>query len=328
MSSGGADGGGDAAAGEVVAEVDHAGIIGAVEGGVGDLVEAYEVDAAVEGCEESEQGVGVGIAVVEASEDDVLKGQSSLLGAFGIVVVGLAAEVVLPEQGDYVFDAESALGGHELVAFGGDGVMEGNGEAAWAFVEESHQSFGQPYGGNSDALGAPGPAPGGGEGGGSAEDVVEIVEGFALSHEDDVGEPAAFGEGVDLVEDVGGGELCHESLPAGHAEVAGHFAAHLGGDAERGALAVGDEDGFDVVTFDSAIEVFDGAVLRLDAFHGGGDADLVALGQSVASFLGEVGHLLDGAHLLLVEPVGQLLSDKLGQSEVEGGLCEFVQAES
>jgi len=120
LSAGGADGGEEAVGGEIVAQACHALGTDAVEGCVGDVVEAYQIDAAVQVFEKVEEGVGMAQRVVDAVEDDIFKREASLVRRRG--VDGAApAEVVLPQQSHHVADAEGALGGHQALPLLGEG---------------------------------------------------------------------------------------------------------------------------------------------------------------------------------------------------------------
>ena len=72
---------------------------------------------------------------------------------------------------------------------------------------------------------------------------VEIIHRLALPHEDDVRQALTLRQGIDLIQDVGCGEVALKALLARLTEEAVHLAAHLTGDAECGAVAIRDEDG-------------------------------------------------------------------------------------
>ena len=320
------DGGEKSTAVEVVAEVLESALVGGAEGGVGDGVETDEIDAAVEGSQQAHEGVGMAVAVVEAVEDDVLEGQAALLGALFVIVVGLAAEVVLAEYADNVFDAESALGGHDLGALGGEGMMEGDGEIAVALVEEAHKAFGQTDTADSDATRTPAVAPLFGQGQGSFQDSIKIVKRFTLPHKHDVRQPIALREGIYLIENVCRAEVCSKSLTARHAELAMHLAAYLTAHTEccttRSLVCsdaivakIRDIDGFDEVSRGGAIEVFNGTITALHLINRGADTNLVLLGYTCSCHLGEIGHLVDGRDMLLVDPPTYLLSNKFGETQ-------------
>src|SRR6185436_2537639 len=86
-------------------------------------------------------------------------------------------------------------------------------------------------------------------------EVLEVVQRLAHSHEDQVGQGTGQGQAlvagdlavddVHLGDDLGGGQVPQQSQRAGHAELAGHRAAHLGGDAERLPVGGGHVDALD-----------------------------------------------------------------------------------
>ena len=328
LSARGAHGCGDAVGIEIVLQAEHGRFVRAVETRVGDGVETDHVDATVEGSEQTHEGAAVFERVVDAAKHDVFERQAALFRAFGVVVGRFAAEIILTQQLDERFDAESAFGRHHRAAFGRVGVVERDGQAAFALVEKAAQALGHAHRGHGYALRTPGVAPRCGEGFGGTEHIVDVVHRFALTHEDDVGEALTFGQRIDLVQDVGRGELCHEALSTGHAELARHFAPHLRRNAEGGALAVGDEHRLDVVPLGGAKEIFDRAVARFDAFHRGGNAQHVGFGQACAGGFREVGHLVERAGVLVVNPTTKLFSHEARQTELDRHGGKFVEGET
>ena len=72
---------------------------------------------------------------------------------------------------------------------------------------------------------------------------VEIIHRLALPHEDNVRQALTLRQGIDLVQDVGGGEMALKALLPRLTEEAVHLTAHLAGDTEGGTIAIWDEDG-------------------------------------------------------------------------------------
>ena len=200
--------------------------------------------------------------------------------------------------------------------------MEADGQVALALVEETLQAGDEAHGGDGDALGTPAKAPVGGEHLSGGEYGVEVVHRLAHAHEDHVGQLVALGDGEELVEDVAGRERAMEALLTGDTEAAPHLASHLAGDAESGAVVLGNEDRLDVVSVEDGEEVFLGAVARDLASHGCIAADTGYLVEACPLDQGEVGHAVDAVDALLVEPVAELLGREAG--ETLGG-AEFLQ---
>jgi len=328
LSARGAHGRGDAVGIEIVLQAQHGRFVCAVETRVGDGVETDHVDATVEGSEQAHEGAAVFERVVDAAKHDVFERQAALFRAFGVVVGRFAAEIILTQQLDERFDAEGAFGRHHRAAFGRIGVVERDGQAAFALVEKAAQALGHAHRGHRDALRTPGVAPSCGERFGGAQHIVDVVHRFALTHEDDVGEALTFGQRIDLIQYIGRGELRHEALSAGHAELARHFAPHLRRNAEGGALAVGNEHRLDVVPLGGAKEIFDCAVARFDAFYRGGNAQDVGFGQTGAGGFREIGHLVERAGVFVVNPTTKLFSHEARQSELDRYGGEFVEGET
>ena len=266
---------------EVVAEPLHLLLAGAVERHIGNLMETDEVDVAVEPFEQPADGLGMGLAVVDAAEDDVFERQSALVG-----------EVVVAQQFHHILDSHTAFGRHQFGALLVEWGVQADGHLAQALVEEAAELVFQSHRTHGDALRAPRPTIGCGENLGGPQHVVEVVHRLALTHEDDVGQFVDLRQTVDLIENVGRREVTLEALLTRLTEEAVHLAPHLARDAERGMTAfLGNEDRLDelrprLLRLSGAYreEIFDGAVfgmLRVDRGHG---AYLISLFQ-----LGPVG---------------------------------------
>ena len=101
---------------EIIAHALHRHFVCAVKTCVGDGVESNHIDATIQGSQEFNQGFGMLYRIVDAFEDDVFKSKSALLCAFCVVLVGLAAEIILTQQLDQVFNAKSTFGRHHRFA--------------------------------------------------------------------------------------------------------------------------------------------------------------------------------------------------------------------
>ena len=193
---------------------------------------------------------------------------------------------------------------------------------ALALIQKALQLALDANGTDRDALGTPLVSPVGRQHVAHPQHVVEVVHRFSLPHEDDVGQRSGFGQRVDLVQDVGCGEVAFPPLFASLTEQAVHLAAHLTRHAQRGALTVRDIDGLHELACSrrgcpvtlNREQVFDRPVLGtlfVDRSHG---TDLVRLAQALAVLLGDIGHLINGLHPLFVQPLSYLLRCKSGHA--------------
>ena len=159
--------------------------------------------------------------------------------------------------------------------------------------------------------------------------MVDIVHRFALSHIDDIGKGNEIAllcalcfawvlrgerEIENLVEYLCGGELPVETESTCHTETAAHLAAHLGGDTQRGPVAIGDIDRFDILVVDLEKE-FLGAVCGLGVCYGGMATDDVLRFERFTPTERDVGHLIKGSGTANIEPFGELLARKLLQAD-------------
>ena len=171
---------------------------------------------------------------------------------------------------------------------------------------------------HGDALRTPGPAVVGCEDLRGPEDVVEIVHRFSLTHEDDIRQLVALWQRVDLIQDISCCEIALKALFTRLTEKTVHLAAHLAGDAECGAVVIWDKDSFyellgirvlrmlRVIRSSHRKEILDGTVFRALAVDGRHSAYLIFLFQFLAVDLRDIGHLVDTADVLLIEPFGYL----------------------
>lgn len=266
-------------------------------------MEADEVDTAGEVAEDAQEFVGMADGVVLPMPADVFKTDTSLV-----------RPVVLLEESDDLRKGVHLLGGHNLAALCGKGIMQGDGEMTVGLVEEALE-VGVPDGGDGDTLGRPCTAPVSCEHLQRAEDIVEVVHGLAFAHIDDIGE---VGEVEYLVENLGSRQVPVEAQSARHAEFTAHLTACLRRDAERGAVGVGDIDGLDVgpslalpAEGGNMKEVLAGAVLG-DGFRYGGMATCgIVLLESVSALQRDIGHLVKGHGTADIQPLGELLTREL-----------------
>ena len=254
----------------------------------------------------------MGDGVVQTAKDDILEREAALVG-----------EVILVQQRHHVGDGHRTLGGHQHRTLLMEGGVEADGHMAFALVEEAAQLALYAHAAHGDTLRTPCPSVGGGKDFRSTEHVVEVVHRFSLSHEHDVGEGVALGKGVDLVEDVTGGEVALKPLATGLAEQASHLASHLRRHTERGTLAIGDIDGLHRLPVAGGEEVFHRTVYRALAVGGGHEAHLITLRQFLTVGFRDIGHLVDRSDSVAVQPTGYLPPCERGHTHLHGDLLQF-----
>ena len=167
--------------GEIVAEILHLLLVGAVQRHIWNLVESDEVYAAVEALEQMHKFLGVCRGVVESVEDDVLERQPSLV-----------REVVVAQQVDDIGYRHTPLGGHELGSLLRERRVQTDGHVALALVEEALQLSFHANTADGYALRTPCVAVRGCKNARCAQYVVEVVHRLALAHEYDVRYLVAF----------------------------------------------------------------------------------------------------------------------------------------
>lgn len=199
-------------------------------------METDEVDVARETAKEFEQLGSVGSRVVTSAKHSIFKSEVALTGP-----------VVLAEEGHHIFDGVGALNRHDGATLFREGIVEADSEVALRLVEEFLQRGDDANGRECDAMGTPTKPPVSGEHFNGLKHLREIVERFTHAHKYHIGKRLAFRDGENLIDDLGSREIAVESLLSGDAEGAPHLASHLRGDAECGALSVGDIDGFDIM---------------------------------------------------------------------------------
>lgn len=208
------------------------------------------------------EDAGLFEVVVDVLDEDILEGEVLLLTR---VPVAKGFE-------EFVY-APALVDGHDLGADFVGGSVEGDGEPdlAWV-VGEFFDLRNEAGGGDGEVAGTDVKAFGGGDEFDCFEQIGEVGEGFAHTHEDEVVDAGSghFFSKEDLGGDFAGSEVAGEAEQSRGAEFAGKGAADLGGDAEGEAvrlLAVeggggGDEHAFDEAAVGELEEEFASGVLR------------------------------------------------------------------
>ena len=167
-----------------------------------------------------------------------------------------------------------------------------------------------------DARGRPAEAPLGRKHFDGPQYGVGIVERLAHTHKNDVGQAVAFGQRLDLIENLGRRERMLQSLPAGGAETAAHAAARLRRDAERGAVAVGDIGRFDEMPLHGTEQVLLRSVGRRADPDGCRKPRVATFGEPHARRRRQVGHRRRVGRVPAVEPAGDLAGGEPRQRQL------------
>ncbi len=128
---------------------------------------------------------------------------------------------------------------------------------------------------------------------------------------------------ADLGEDLPRSEVPNQPALGGEAEAAVLGAAHLARDAQRGVVALRDEDTFDAVPVGEPEQVFAGAVRggfnrpALQAFQ------REVLRQNGADLLGQVRHFVEAVLLAQVDPAQDLAGPVRGDAVLLQPRCEL-----
>src|SRR5574344_74742 len=312
LSPAGAYRGGDAVCVQIVADALHPALVGTVELYARYLVEAYQVDAALQSVEQLYDFADMRRAVIDTPEDDILEREPALM-----------AEIISAEQVHDICDGVGFLGRHHLSALLGDGRVHADGQMALALIEESFQPLLQSYTTHCNPFRTPCISVVGSHNLCHLKHIVQIVERFTLSHKNDIGQSVTFRQRINLIENVCHGQAPFESLFARLAEKAVHLASYLRRDAQRGALFFRYEHRLDDCALESSPPLFDGAVDRLLAFGRSSSADAVLPRQLVAVGFRQVCHLVNLRHMTAVEPFGNLFRGKSRHAEVADNLLQL-----
>ena len=133
--------------------------------------------------------------------------------------------------------------------------------------------------------------------------------------------------GVHLGRDLARHQVAHPARLGGGAEAAPHAAAHLRGHAHRVAVVVAHNHRFNAVAVRQLEQILHRAVLGLLAAADLGRGDEPSLLQTGQEGLGLVGHLGKGRHLLLVQPVKNLLGPKGRLAHLTDHAAQLFQAQ-
>ena len=252
-------------------------------------------------------------------------------------------EVVAAQQFDGFRNRHRSLGRHQFRPLFGQRRVQADGHVAVALVEQSLEFSADAHRAHRDAPRTPRPTPVGSQNFDGSQHRIEVVQRLALPHKHDVRQLFGFGQRVDLVQDVGHRQIALETLFSRLAEKAVHLATHLTRHAERGAVAVGDEDGFDVMGSplrfpqlgerfrllgDDGKKVFYRSIHRPLTIHRLHPSDLAHGLQPLAIRLRDVRHLVDVGDALFVEPLRHLTARKGRHSQFRRHRFQFGQRHS
>ena len=140
-------------------------------------MEADEIHAALQVPEQPDEFLRMFRGVVPAVENGVFKAHAAL-----------AAKVVLLEQADDFCFGPSLLYGHHLRPLLREGIVQADGQVALAFIQELLEPGHYADGTQSNAFGAPGQAPGGGEHLYHPFHMIPVVQRLSHSHKHGIGE--------------------------------------------------------------------------------------------------------------------------------------------
>ena len=245
----------------------------------------------------------------------------------------LAGEIVLLDKAHHLRNGPGLLHGHHFFPLFREGVVQAHRQVALALIQV-FLKFGQyADGAEGNALRAPGQAPVGRKHLYDPLYVFPIVQRLPHSHEYGVGEFPGLFNGEKLVQDICGAQVAVEALSARHTELAGHLTACLGTDTQGLALFVRNHHRlYERVFFPASAhrasyrkQILPGAVLGGLHIYGGHIAHLITLRESFPAHLGEVGHLIEGLHPLLVQPLCHLLPRKSREAGLQCNRLQFIR---
>lgn len=312
LSSGSPYRAGDSVVGKPVPEAFHNDLRSRLERSVRNLVEADQVDPALQSAKQPDKRVGVTLVIVQAGEHSIFKAHSAL-----------ACEVIFTDHLDHFLHRPRLLHRHHLRPFVRERVVEADGEVAAGGFEVFPQVRKDSDGRKGDTLRAPAESPVGGQHLDRPHHIAEVVQRLAHSHKDGVRQLRGLVDGDELGKDVRHCEVAMESLPSCHAELAAHPAAGLRGDTEGLSVVIGNHHRLDGIALPHREKVFLRAVRRDLAGRRQGHAEGIFLLQPFASGFRDVGHLVDAPDLPAVHPLSDLLAGKGRQTDFQSYILQF-----
>ena len=167
--------------------------------------------------------------VVYASEDDIFKRQTTLVG-----------EVIIAQKFHDFRNTHALLSRHKLSSLLGYRRMKTDSYMAIAIFNEAFQFVLNADTAHRYALRTPCPAVVGRENLRCSQNIVKVVHRLPLSHEHDICKFIHFGKRINLVQDVTSCQASLKALLSRLTEKTVHFAAHLTRNAKSGAVILGD----------------------------------------------------------------------------------------
>ena len=229
--------------------------------------------------------------------------------------------------------------GHQSLPLVGIGRVDRNGQAdRKTQVQERTQALGMTRCGDRDPPRRHSQAVGVGQDLQGSRHLVDVVQGFAHAHEDNVeGAIAEFLDGVghqiqseqlDLFDDFPAAQLPHEAAAGRGAKRTGHRTSHLARHAEGGVLLHGDHDAFDRLAVPEFEEVFPGSILRALAFLEGQAAGIKAFGETRKQGSGQVGHGAPVHCMMAVHPLRELFGPIARLSHPANDISQVVRGQA
>ena len=290
----------------------HAFLAGLLERFPRHVVAGNQVDPAFQPLEQSGCGQGMGGAVVEVFDEDILERKPAL------VMPRITVQVFYG-----VHDREGFFRRHQSSPFLVERRMQADGKVAGAFGKETFQGRQDSHAGKGYPVRAPGEAPIRVHHLQGFEHMVRVVQGFAHAHQDHVAQLPGLGNAVKLVQDFMGLQMVVEALAARGAESAVHPAARLGRNAKGCPFVFRNEDGFYAGLFPvfsawrkrRLEKVFPCPVLGSPGKQGNVASDFGPFCQYLAVFEGNIAHLFPGPDSFLINPSGNLPGGEFGETE-------------
>ena len=277
-------------------------------------MESNQIYTTVQSTHQLHNLAGMHGGVVQSGKADVLERTTALV-----------REVVLLQQVNHLGNRHLLLGRHQHMALFGQWRVHRYSHVALTLVEESLQLVLHTHTRYSDAARTPGIAPIGSQHLSGLQDSVEVIHGLTLTHKHDIGQCVALWQRIYLVQDISSSQTALKPLFTSLTEQAIHFTTHLARYTQRGSVAVWYIHRFNKLTTTGWEQIFDGSIHRTLTVDGRHAAHLVLFGQFFTVCLRQVGHIGNATNMLLVEPLGNLCSRKLGHSQFGYHLLQFAR---
>ena len=130
--------------------------------------------------------------------------------------------------------------------------------------------------------------------------LIEIIQRFSHTHHHHIGQLVPFGQRINLVDNLVGGQIGGEPLLAGHAKLAVHLTPYLGRYAQRSPVLIRNVNSFHIMPLSGTIKILHRTVCRAHGIHRRLTPYFIYLFQQLPVLQRQVCHFIYGSCFFVI----------------------------